>query len=31
MKIELEKGPEPPDWAEKIFEAMRKEQQKNNY
>ena len=31
MKIELDKGPDPPKWANDIFEAMRKEQQKNNY
>jgi peptidoglycan-N-acetylglucosamine deacetylase len=31
LKIEKDKGPEPPDWAEKIFEKMREEDQKNNY
>jgi peptidoglycan-N-acetylglucosamine deacetylase len=31
MKVEADKGPDPPKWAEDIFEAMRKEQQKNNY
>jgi peptidoglycan/xylan/chitin deacetylase (PgdA/CDA1 family) len=31
LKIETDKGPEPPAWAEKIFEDMRKEQQKNTY
>ena len=28
MKLDLSKGPEPPTWAEQIFEQMRKEQQK---
>jgi peptidoglycan-N-acetylglucosamine deacetylase len=31
LKIELDKGPDPPKWAEDIFEAMRKDEQKNNY
>src|SRR5271155_1768765 len=26
MKVEADKGPDPPKWAEDIFEAMRKEQ-----
>ena len=25
MKLDLSKGPEPPAWAEQIFEQMRKE------
>jgi peptidoglycan/xylan/chitin deacetylase (PgdA/CDA1 family) len=28
MKLDLSKGPEPPGWAEQIFEQMRKERQK---
>lgn len=28
MKLDLSKGPEPPAWAEQIFEQMRKERQK---
>src|SRR5277367_117284 len=28
MKLDLSKGPEPPSWAEQIFEQMRKERQK---
>jgi peptidoglycan/xylan/chitin deacetylase (PgdA/CDA1 family) len=28
MKLDLSKGPEPPGWAESIFEQMRKERQK---
>jgi peptidoglycan/xylan/chitin deacetylase (PgdA/CDA1 family) len=28
MKLDLSKGPEPPSWAESIFEQMRKERQK---
>ncbi len=28
MKLDLSKGPEPPVWAEQIFEQMRKERQK---
>jgi peptidoglycan-N-acetylglucosamine deacetylase len=28
MKLDLSKGPEPPAWAESIFEQMRKERQK---
>ncbi|MFZ3214945.1 MAG: polysaccharide deacetylase family protein [Candidatus Acidiferrales bacterium] len=28
QKLELNKGPDPPAWAEQIFEQMRKEQQK---
>jgi peptidoglycan/xylan/chitin deacetylase (PgdA/CDA1 family) len=31
LKIDKDKGPEPPDWAEKIFDKMRTENQKNNY
>jgi peptidoglycan/xylan/chitin deacetylase (PgdA/CDA1 family) len=31
QKIEKEKGPDLPDWVQKIFDQMRKEQQKNNY
>src|SRR5271156_1865006 len=31
LKIEKDKGPEPPDWAQKIFDRMREENQKNNY
>jgi peptidoglycan-N-acetylglucosamine deacetylase len=31
LKIDKEKGPEPPDWAQKIFDKMRAEKQKNNY
>jgi hypothetical protein len=27
MKLDLSKGPEPPGWAESIFEQMRKERQ----
>jgi peptidoglycan-N-acetylglucosamine deacetylase len=28
LKLDLSKGPEPPGWAEQIFEQMRKERQK---
>src|SRR5580692_5083504 len=28
MKLDLSKGPEPPGWAEQIFEQMRQERQK---
>jgi peptidoglycan-N-acetylglucosamine deacetylase len=28
MKLDLSKGPEPPGWAQSIFEQMRKERQK---
>jgi hypothetical protein len=28
QKLDLSKGPEPPGWAEQIFEQMRKERQK---
>jgi peptidoglycan/xylan/chitin deacetylase (PgdA/CDA1 family) len=28
QKLDLSKGPEPPSWAEQIFEEMRKERQK---
>jgi peptidoglycan-N-acetylglucosamine deacetylase len=28
MKLDLSKGPEPPGWADQIFEQMRKERQK---
>jgi peptidoglycan/xylan/chitin deacetylase (PgdA/CDA1 family) len=28
QKLDLSKGPEPPQWAEQIFEQMRKERQK---
>jgi peptidoglycan-N-acetylglucosamine deacetylase len=28
MKLDLSQGPEPPGWAEQIFEQMRKERQK---
>ena len=31
LKIDKDKGPEPPDWAQKIFDKMRAEKQKNNY
>jgi peptidoglycan-N-acetylglucosamine deacetylase len=31
LKIDKEKGPEPPDWAQKIFDKMRAEKQKNAY
>jgi peptidoglycan/xylan/chitin deacetylase (PgdA/CDA1 family) len=31
LKLEKDKGPELPDWTQKIFDQMRKEQQKNNY
>ncbi len=31
LKIEKDKGPDLPDWVQKIFDQMRKEQQKNNY
>lgn len=31
LKIDKERGPEPPAWAQKIFDEMRKEKQKNLY
>jgi peptidoglycan-N-acetylglucosamine deacetylase len=31
LKIDKDKGPEPPDWAQKIFDKMRAEKQKNTY
>ena len=31
QKIEKDKGPDLPDWTQKIFDKMRAEEQKNNY
>ena len=31
LKLDKDEGPEPPDWAQKIFDKMRAENQKNNY
>ena len=31
LKIDKDRGPEPPAWAQKIFDEMRKEKQKNLY
>jgi peptidoglycan/xylan/chitin deacetylase (PgdA/CDA1 family) len=31
LKIDKDKGPEPPDWAQKIFDKMRAEKQRNTY
>lgn len=31
LKIDKDSGPEPPDWAQKIFDKMRAENQKNTY